>query len=47
MSTEDKGRWLSRKENMGLIVGPLLFVATILTPVASFTASSSDSKDMI
>jgi sodium-dependent dicarboxylate transporter 2/3/5 len=33
------GSWFSRKENIGLIVGPLLFVATILIPVPTSMAN--------
>ena len=35
------GSWLSRKENIGLIVGPLLFVATILIPVPTSMANAA------
>ena len=35
------GSWFSRKENIGLIVGPLLFVATILIPVPTSMANAA------
>jgi sodium-dependent dicarboxylate transporter 2/3/5 len=35
------GSWFSRKENIGLIVGPLLFVATILMPVPTSMANAA------
>ena len=35
------GSWFSRKENIGLIVGPLLFVATILIPVPTSMAKAA------
>jgi sodium-dependent dicarboxylate transporter 2/3/5 len=41
LSRDNKGNWLSKKENIGLIVGPLLFVAIILTPVPNSMANAA------
>ncbi|HEX2169318.1 MAG TPA: hypothetical protein VHF65_03370 [Nitrososphaera sp.] len=40
------GRWLSKKENIGLIVGPLLFVFTILMPVPHSMAGAAEDRSL-
>jgi solute carrier family 13 (sodium-dependent dicarboxylate transporter), member 2/3/5 len=44
---DNKGvSWLSKKENIGLIVGPLLFVFTILMPVPNSMAEAAADKSL-
>jgi sodium-dependent dicarboxylate transporter 2/3/5 len=40
------GRWLSKKENIGLVVGPLLFVFTILMPVPHSMAGAAADRSL-